>query len=69
MINDPNLAKTRRRDDDLIEGGIVIDRICMNPIGRSDRGIVQINEFRMIGDNPKVGLGNIEVLNEVIPHG
>ena len=68
VVDDPELAEVPRGEHDLIEVGVVGDRVDMVPVaGRGERWVVEVDELGVIGDDAVVGLCRIEVLDEVIP--
>ena len=73
VIDNPNLAEVADRDHNLVQYGVVVQRIPMEPSSIAGtvaprRGEVEIDvyAFRVVGDHAVVGLLRIEVLNEVV---
>ena len=70
--DDPDFVEGRDAHDDLarrVVEGEVIDRIHVQPVGRlgTFRAEVEVNLVLLVGNDPVVGLGAVEVLNEVVP--
>ncbi|MBK7555849.1 MAG: hypothetical protein IPI55_14945 [Flavobacteriales bacterium] len=70
MIDDPYLVQEWNAQHDLIQMGIVVDRVGMEPIGVVvvGRNEVDIQQFRMVDDCSVVQSQWIEVLYHVVPH-
>src|ERR1043166_3807434 len=68
MINDPDLAEAMAAHNDLIERGIIADRVDMQPIRAGALGaIVQVYQLGVLGDDPIIRPGRIVALHQVIP--
>ena len=69
MINNPNFAERPTADHELVEFFVVIHAITVQPItpGRVFQRVIQVDQFRVVGNYAEVGLVRIEILNEVIP--
>ena len=67
VVDHPDLIDGPHTDDNLIQLGVVIDRVAMEPVGTLVSDRVDISQFRMVGHNAEVLLGGIEILNQMIP--
>ena len=67
VVDHPELAQVVGADQDLVEGGVVVDRVHVRPVGVRPPREVEIHQLGMVGDDPVVGLRRVEVLDEVFP--
>ena len=68
VIDYPDLTEAAHGKQNLIQIGVVVDRIGVIPIGTTlTRGVVDVDQFRMIGHHTVVGLCGIIVLYEMVP--
>jgi hypothetical protein len=69
VVEDPDLAEVPHRDRDLIEVGVVGERVGMGPIAVAVHRVpVEVSAARMLRDVAEVRLVRVEVLDEVIPN-
>ncbi len=73
VVDDPDFPESGHAEEDLVEVGVVVDAIAMEPIGafteRSGWGeVIDVDEFRVGGDIAVVGFCGVDVLDEVVPH-
>ena len=67
VVDDPDLVEGGTGDEDVIELGVVVDAVEVEPVGgRAIGGIVDVDAVGMVGDDAVVGECRVEVLHEVV---
>ena len=67
MVDDPDFPEVVHAEDDLIEFGAVVDRVGVIPVGPAVHHVVEIDQLGMVGHDAVVFLGEIVVLDQVVP--
>jgi hypothetical protein len=67
MVDNPNFIEGGAGDEDLVEFGMIVDAVEVEPVGCAGvGGIVDVDAVRMIGNDAVVGKGGVEILYEMI---
>ena len=69
--DDPDFVEGRDAHDDLVDVGVgpIVDGVHVEPVGGlvAERAVVEVDAALVVGHDAEVGLGAVEVLDEVVP--